>query len=69
MVGENDKAEFLGQIIDVFEDFLAEKRIAPFTNKPQEDNDPNNPVYIHGDDYYKIEDALAEIMKKWSIVS
>ena len=45
MVGENDKAEFLGQIIDVFEDFLAEKRIAPFNNKPQEDNDPNNPVY------------------------
>ena len=69
MVDMNDKAEFLGQIIDVFEDFLTEKDAVPFNDKPQEDNDPDNPVYIYGDDYYKIEDALRAIMERWKVIN
>lgn len=69
MVNVNDKPEFLGQIIDVFEDFLTEKNVVPFNREPQEDNDPDNPVYIYGEDYYEIEDALTEIMKNWKVIS
>lgn len=69
MVNVNDKAEFIGQIIDVFEDFLTEKGVEKFNNEPQEDNDPDNPVYIYGNDYYEIEDALLKIMERWSIIN
>ena len=68
MVDVNDKAEFLGQIIDVFEDFLTEKDVVPFNDEPQEDNDSDNPVYIYGDDYYEIEDALRVIMERWKVI-
>ena len=68
MVDVNDKVEFLGQIIDVFEDFLTEKDVVPFNDEPQEDNDPDNPVYIYGDDYYEIEDALRVIMERWKVI-
>ena len=68
MVDTNEKAEFLGQIIDVFEDFLTERKVEQFNNEPQEDNDPDNPVYIYGSDYDEIEDALAKIMERWNVV-
>ena len=32
-VSDNDKAEFIGQIIDTFEDFLDEKEIIPYKEK------------------------------------
>ncbi len=68
IVKEEDKPEFLGQIIDIFEDFLTEKKVIPFNKEPQEDIDPDNPLYIYGDDYYRIEDALSEVMKRWNII-
>ena len=68
MVDTNEKAEFLGQIIDVFEDFLTERKVEQFNNEPQEDNDPDNPVYIYGSDYDEIENALAKIMERWNVV-
>ena len=68
MVDANEKAEFLGQIIDVFEDFLTERGVEQFNNEPQEDNDPDSQVYIYGNDYYEIEDALEEIMERWNVI-
>lgn len=67
MVNVNDKAEFLGQIIDVFEDFLTEKDAVPFNNEQQEDNGPDNLVYFYGNDYDTIEDKLSEIMRRWNV--
>lgn len=72
MIDTNDKAEFLGEIIDIFEDFLTKKGIAPFNTEPIDEfqeNDLDNPVYIYGDDYYEIEDALTEIMKRWGVIN
>ncbi len=71
MVDMNDKAEFLGQIIDVFEDFLTEKDAVPFNMEPLEDdepNDPDNPVYIYGEDYDTIESRLSKMMERWGII-
>lgn len=68
MVNENDKAEFIGQIIDVFEDFLTKRRAEQFNDEPLEDNDPDNPVYIYGSDYDEIEEELAKIMERWKVV-
>lgn len=68
MIDVNDKAEFLGQIIDIFEDFLTEKKAERFNDEPQEENNPDIQVYFYGNDYDELENALAEMMKRWEII-
>ena len=47
MVKTNDRAEFIGQIIDIFEDFLEEKGI----EIPNDDREDENDAIIYGLDY------------------
>lgn len=56
--------EFLGQIIDVFEDFLEEKGIE-IPNEERDDSD--NPAIIYGTDYGNLSDDLEALMNAWDV--
>ena len=70
-VSDNDKAEFIGQIIDTFEDFLDEKGIKiPNEERDHDDyTDPDTYANIYGSDYDMIANALTEIMERWHIIA
>ena len=65
-IGANDKAEFLGQIIDIFEDFLEEKGVM-FPNE-ERDQDPDNAAIIYGTDYGDLQDELTALMIGWDLM-
>lgn len=75
-ISKDDKAEFVGQIIDVFEDFLAEKNIH-IPNSEREDyysdtdekmEDKENLAIIFGSDYDYIADRIKEILGSWGLI-
>ncbi|MBQ7416583.1 MAG: hypothetical protein IJV18_00585 [Acidaminococcaceae bacterium] len=65
----NDLPEFIGQIIDIFEDFLDEKGIV--IENPERDEDPNidpeESANIYGSDYGALEDEIKELLVNWKI--
>lgn len=63
-VKENDFPEFLGQIIDVFEDFLEEKGIN-ISNDEKDETD--NPAILYGSDYALLESEIMDILVNWDI--
>lgn len=52
-----DKEEYIGQIIDIFEDFLADKK---------EKNKMHEPIIVD-DDYDVLHDNLMELMNNWNL--
>ena len=69
---QNDLAEFLGQIIDVFEDFLEERGIK--LDNPEIDEaicdgqDPDSLAIIYGTDYGNLQDDLESLLRNWGIL-
>lgn len=59
--GEEDKPELIGQIIDLFDDFLEEKGIHLGSDTSDE-----NAAVIQGEDYDVLADGLDEIIRRWS---
>lgn len=73
-IKEDNKAEFFGQIIDVFEDWLDSKGITQddIPNKERieyNNGDTDGLAIIFGSDYDEIRDALENIMKGWDVCS
>ena len=66
-IGQNDKAEFLGQIIDIFEDFLEERGIE--LPNVERDQDPDNAAIIYGTDYGHLRDQLEGMMVGWDLMT
>ena len=66
-ISENDRAEFIGQIIDIFEDFLGEKGIT-IPNSEKNETDDENTAIIYGSDYGYCQDRLEEMMRNWKIL-
>ncbi|MCM0708689.1 hypothetical protein NBH08_27955 [Faecalicatena sp. BF-R-105] len=64
MVKTNDRAEFIGQIIDIFEDFLEEKRI----EIPNDDREDENHAIIYGLDYGELQTNLESMMTSWGVL-
>ncbi|GAA6322712.1 hypothetical protein [Thomasclavelia ramosa] len=60
--------EFLGQIIDSFEDFLEEKKVSIKNHERTEDNHSDNPAIIFGSDYDNIEDSIRRLLQNWNIL-
>ena len=60
--------EFLGQIIDSFEDFLEEKKVSIKNYEKTEDNHSDNPAIIFGSDYDNIEDSIRRLLQNWNIL-
>lgn len=74
-IHKDDKAEFVGRIIDVFEDFLDEKNIH-IPNSEREDyysdtdkkTEEENLAIIFGSDYDYIADRIKEILGSWELI-
>lgn len=64
MVCEKDRLEFLGQIIDIFDDFLSERNV--MLDKKHHEVGSSDPV-IYGDNYFDIEFKLDKMMSEWGV--
>ena len=62
---EQERAEFLGQIIDIFEDFLESKGID--LDNPEKAQS-EGPAIIYGSDYGDLQESLEEMMAAWNIL-
>lgn len=60
--------EFIGQIIDTFEDFLEEKGIDIPNDEKDDRDDPDSAAIIYGTDYGNLQSALEELMLNWGVV-
>ena len=71
-IGQNDKAEFLGQIIDIFEDFLEERGIDSRSEYNSISKggtaDPDNAAIIYGTDYGCLAEELEVMMVSWDLM-
>ncbi len=68
-VPKSDRTEFLGSIVDVFDDFLAEKdvRIESSAQEMEKDGiDPEeNDARLYGGDYFELEERVAKVFDDW----
>ena len=63
MIKQENRTEFLGQLIDVVEDWLEEKGI----DIPNEEKDELNAAIIYGADYDKLQSGFNSIMKSYHV--
>lgn len=61
------RGEFLGQIIDVFEDFLEEQQVKVPAPEGSEIDEQDN-VRLCGSHYDKLHDALENLMVNWQVM-
>lgn len=65
----DDVPEFVGQIIDIFEDFLDSRGI--IVQNPERDEDPNldpeSSANLYGSDYGELQDAIEETLVNWGL--
>ena len=66
-INKNDKEEFIGQIIDLFEDFLDEKNVKISNPEAVEDGEENAAI-IYGDDYDTLHDQIQGVLENWNII-
>lgn len=72
MITPENQPEFIGQIIDIFEDFLTEKGVT--LNNPEiqeaidEGEDPKDLAIISGSDYSSLQDALTAMLTEWHVL-
>jgi len=69
---EQDKLELLGQIIDIFEDFLEEKGVTiPNCEKEEaveDGEDPDSVCNIYGTDYGDLSDQIEHTLIMWGLI-
>lgn len=72
MITHENQPEFIGQIIDIFEDFLTEKGVT--LNNPEiqeaidEGEDPKDLAIIFGSDYSSLQDSLTAMLTEWHVL-
>ena len=65
LIEKNLEDEFVGQIIDIFEDFLESKDIK-LENTDKTDEDA---AIIYGSDYFEIEDRIMSMLRNWKLIA
>lgn len=68
-VTNEDKPEFIGQIIDIFEDFLADRNIILPNEERNEEEDPEARTIIYGSDYDYLYEKITNTMQRWNILA
>lgn len=63
-IKEEDVPEFLGNLIDVVEDFLEKKGIG-IPNEERDENDEDDQAIIYGSDYDDLSDAFQDVLENW----
>ena len=66
MIKEENQNELIGQIVDIFEDFLEDRNVEIPNEERNKDTD--NPAIIYGSDYGQLQEELLELLKGWKIV-
>lgn len=72
IITPENQPEFIGQIIDIFEDFLTEKGVT--LNNPEiqeaidEGEDPKGLAIIFGSDYSSLQDSLTAMLTEWHVL-
>ena len=66
-INKNNKEEFIGQIIDLFEDFLDEKNVKISNSEAVEDGEENAAI-IYGNDYDTLHDQIQGVLENWNII-
>lgn len=72
MITPENQPEFIGQLIDIFEDFLTEKGVT--LNNPEiqeaidEGEDPQSLAIIFGSDYSSLQDSLTAMLTEWHVL-
>ena len=62
-INENEKSEFIGQIIDIFEDFLEAHGVT--IENPERDADPDYAAIIYGSDYDELDGWIDALLDNW----
>ena len=65
MVKKHDLMEFVGQIIDIFEDFLEEYKV---TLPNPERNEDEFAAIIYGSDYGDLSNRIEETLQNWELI-
>lgn len=65
---EENKTEFIGQIIDIFEDFLDEKKIKIPNEEREDEEDDDSFANIYGEDYFALEEKIKETLINWGVI-
>ena len=70
VVNDADAPEFIGQIIDIFEDFLDARGVVLKNEErdTDEDLDPEEAANIYGDDYDELKDSIANMLSRWGVL-
>lgn len=68
-VSPEDKPEFVGQIIDIFEDFLADQNIILPNEERDKEEDPEARAIIYGSDYDYLYEKITNTMQRWNILT
>ena len=68
-VTNEDKPEFIGQVIDIFEDFLADRNIILPNEERDEEEDPEARTIIYGSDYDYLYEKITNTMQRWNIIA
>lgn len=63
MIKQENKTDFLGQLIDVVEDWLEEKEI----DIPNEERSELDAAIIYGSDYDKLQSGFNSIMESYHV--
>ena len=67
MTPTEDTTEFIGQIIDIFEDFLDEKGVV-IENPERDEDDEEMAANIYGSDYDRLSDEITDTLKRWNVI-
>lgn len=65
-INEYDMCEFIGQIIDIFEDFLDERGIVLDNPDRDADNKNGDCSNIYGMDYGDLQQSIEQTLINWS---
>ena len=70
MINQNDKAELIGGIIDIFEDFLDKKGVTleSLEESDEMELDGGTNANIYGTDYDSISDSLESLLRSWKVI-
>lgn len=68
MIKKEDKSEFIGQILDLFEDFLDEYGIKIPQKEGVDDYDPDTPANLCGKAYDDLAEHLQTFFRSWGVI-
>ena len=70
-ISNSDLPEFVGQIIDIFEDFLDSHGV--IIDNPEREEDPNadpeSMANIYGTDYDELQDEIEQTLVNWGLAN